>query len=311
MSPPLPLGSPQEVFVPADALLDTFTVYPRCMHTSFAQSLSAVPHSLLQGNNVHNAELLKAVTSLLKHLASATELSVSPDVKDWCRRLLSTLNGLGGNAISDSYLGNGNGTSGGGGTNRFAGLAGLGGALAPAFVGKLEAQGTSQAEPLDSAAPSGEAAPTPDGAPASSQFGLRASWRADDASWGFPFSGPKAAVMAGSRRVVRQDALSQALRISAHKADSRQADGAVPSLDDTRRKAVGVCLSLDGQTGLTLDNRSLWRALGGNHDCWEQLSGPSDPLMLSAKYCIDRDDPVALQVQLKAENRCGSGCTPA
>lgn len=248
-----------------------------------------------------------------------------PDVRDWCKRLLYCLEALhasgggfavgGGNPFSDGALGGG-GAGGGGGPR--VGLS----EIAPAFAGQLAPQAARPAAATNGGsgvndaaqAPSMSALPGQNGGAEGASAGAGAfagrldpACRADAAPWGFPFAGPKAAVMANSRRALRQGAMHAALR-AAMRTAAAGAAGADPfaaagGSAATAGVALPSPLPLDGGSGLVLDNPGLWRTLGAGGAVLEALSAPSDPLALSAKYALSADNASVLEVQLQAENR--------
>ena len=144
---------------------------------------------------------------------------------------------------------------------------------------------------------------------------------ASSGAWGYPFTGPRARTLFISRRSRRHRLmrwhLAAALAASEaeatagpggeHEAPGGTAAGgraltfaAVGATDDT-----GPVFGAD--SGFRLDSRAFWDGLlpgSGATSPWQELSGPSDPLVISGRYTVAaRGGAEQLLVDLRAANR--------
>jgi hypothetical protein len=67
--------------------------------------------------------------------------------------------------------------------------------------------------------------------------------------------------------------------------------------------AVGIGPVLGAGSTFRLDKQSFWRNLGGG---WQEISGPSDPLLISGLYAMSPDEPNTVLLHLKVLNRWAS-----
>ncbi len=63
---------------------------------------------------------------------------------------------------------------------------------------------------------------------------------------------------------------------------------------------MGIGPVLGAGSTFRLDKQSFWRDLGGG---WQEISGPSDPLLISALYVMSPDEPNTVLLHLKVLNR--------
>jgi len=143
---------------------------------------------------------------------------------------------------------------------------------------------------------------------------------ASSGAWGYPFTGPRARTLFISRRSRRHRLMRW--HLAAALANSRAEAGAGPG-DQVGgggggSGGGGLTLAAVGSTddtgpvfsagsGFRLDKRAFWDSLlpgSGATSGWEELTGPSDPVVLSACYTLEKQGGAELLITLRAYNRC-------
>ena len=159
---------------------------------------------------------------------------------------------------------------------------------------------------------------------------------ASSGAWGYPFGGPRvntlfisrrsrrhrllkwqlATAMASMRQAIAEDDPSQAAAVAAAGVGAGAArlgggpGGNAPLGLDGGYEQVLASGLLDGTgpvfrigSGFRLDKPSFWESLPGSSSTWVDLTGPSDPVVLSGCYSVSGLGGNELLVTLRAYNR--------
>lgn len=135
---------------------------------------------------------------------------------------------------------------------------------------------------------------------------------ASSGAWGYPFTGPRARTLFISRRSRRHRLMRW--HLAAALAEGAGDDAAATSGGGDQ---TGLTLAAAGSTddtgpvfsassGFRLDKRAFWDSLlpgSGATSGWEELTGPNDPLVLSACYSVAKSGGAEVLVTLRAYNR--------
>ncbi|GBF90113.1 hypothetical protein Rsub_02821 [Raphidocelis subcapitata] len=134
---------------------------------------------------------------------------------------------------------------------------------------------------------------------------------ASSGAWGYPFSGPRARTLFISRRSRRHRLMRW--HLAAALAEGAADNAAAASGGDQGGLTLAAAGSTDdtgpvfsASSGFRLDKRAFWDSLlpgSGATSGWEELTGPNDPLVLSACYSVAKAGGAEVLVTLRAYNR--------
>jgi hypothetical protein len=161
---------------------------------------------------------------------------------------------------------------------------------------------------------------------------------ASSGAWGYPFGGPRvntlfisrrsrrhrllkwqlATAMASMRQAIAEDDPSQSGALAAAggsgagvvgvQGGGSLGSGAVGGFGASEQRLASGLLDGTGPvfrigSGFRLDKPSFWESLPGSSSTWVELTGPSDPVVLSGRYSLCGQGGNELLVMLKAYNR--------